>query len=98
MNKREAMRRIRTIEPLLRAEGAQSLYLFGSTARNRAGPSSDVDILIETGPRKRLSLLALARLTRLTSEALHAPVDLIPRNAMKPHILRRIEPMLKKVF
>ncbi|MCV0368513.1 nucleotidyltransferase domain-containing protein [Filomicrobium sp.] len=86
------------MEPILKAEGASALYLFGSTARNTARHDSDVDILLETPPRKRISLLAIARLTRLASEAIHARVDLIPKQAIKPHIMKRIEPTLKKVF
>jgi predicted nucleotidyltransferase len=98
MDARNAIRKLKTLEPILRAEGASAMYLFGSTARNKARPDSDLDILLDVPPRNRLSLLTLARLTRLASEAMHTKVDLIPRHAVKPRIMKRIEPTLKKVF
>jgi predicted nucleotidyltransferase len=98
MERREAIRRLKTLEPILRAEGAAAAYLFGSTARDQATDTSDIDLLVEIRPNKRLSLMDIARLTRLSSEAIKANVDLIPNHAMKPHILDRIKPSLKRIF
>ncbi|WP_367276903.1 nucleotidyltransferase family protein [Bradyrhizobium sp.] len=44
MERTEAMRRLRTFAGALKARGATSLYLFGSTARNEASDESDLDL------------------------------------------------------
>ena len=46
MNRDDAIARIKSAEPAIRALGAQAVYLFGSTARNEASKTSDVDIFI----------------------------------------------------
>jgi hypothetical protein len=38
------------MEPRLRALGLRSLHLFGSTARDEAGPDSDIDVFVEFEP------------------------------------------------
>ena len=45
MTKAEAIRELRKQAGAIKALGATALYLFGSTARNRASAKSDVDIL-----------------------------------------------------
>ena len=47
MRRDEALRRLAEHREELAAMGAGSLSLFGSVARDEAGPDSDVDILIE---------------------------------------------------
>jgi hypothetical protein len=48
----------------IRGRGVTRLALFGSTARGEAGPSSDVDLLIEVDPHARFTLVDLAGLER----------------------------------
>ena len=47
MRRDDAIRLLKSTEPELRARGVLSLSLFGSTARDEAGPDSDVDVLVE---------------------------------------------------
>jgi predicted nucleotidyltransferase len=47
MNRAEALKKLRTFAGALRARGATSLYLFGSTAKNKAGANSDLDLFID---------------------------------------------------
>ena len=46
MRRDEALRIIRAHEAELRAMGVESIELFGSVARDEAGPESDVDVLV----------------------------------------------------
>lgn len=46
MRRDEALSIIRAHEAELRAMGVESLELFGSVARDEAGPESDVDVLV----------------------------------------------------
>ena len=46
MDRRSIITRLRAHEGGLRRAGVQSLSLFGSAARDDAGPASDVDLLV----------------------------------------------------
>lgn len=46
MNRDTAIARLKEHEAELRRLGVQSLYVFGSTARDEAGPESDVDLFL----------------------------------------------------
>jgi uncharacterized protein len=53
MRRDEIVARLRQAEPAIRALGAaDSLYLFGSHARDEARPDSDVDIFIDKNPAR----------------------------------------------
>ncbi|NNM71231.1 nucleotidyltransferase family protein [Enterovirga aerilata] len=47
MRRDEAVSRLAGLEPELRAFGVAHLYLFGSVARDEAGPGSDLDVFVE---------------------------------------------------
>ena len=47
MRRDEALTIIRAHEAELRAMGVESVELFGSVARDEAGPESDVDVLVQ---------------------------------------------------
>jgi predicted nucleotidyltransferase len=47
MNRRELIERLKNIETSIRATGVDALYLYGSYARDEAGPDSDIDIMVE---------------------------------------------------
>ncbi len=84
MNRDEAIARIKAIEPALRALGASGLYLFGSTARNDAKPSSDVDIFIDKDPTKAFGLILFFEIEELLEQALGTKVDFTTRDALHP--------------
>ena len=52
MRRNEAIVRLKQVEPAVRALGGSALYLFGSHARDQAGPSSDVDVFIDKDPSR----------------------------------------------
>jgi len=59
-----------------------SLALFGSTARNEAGPGSDVDLLVEFSETPGLT--EYMRLKFWLEDSLGRPVDLVMKKALKP--------------
>ena len=61
--------------------GIDSLALFGSVARDEAGPESDVDILVEF--RKTPGLTEYMRLKFWLEDCLGRPVDLVMKGALK---------------
>ncbi len=62
--------------------------VFGSVARGEAGPTSDVDILVEARPG--LSLFKLGALQAAVEEALGRPADLVFESGLKPRKRERI--------
>jgi uncharacterized protein len=72
----------------IRAHGVTSLALFGSVARNEAGPDSDIDLLIEV--ERPFGLFALARFQMYLEELLGRRVDLVHRDSIKPRLRDRI--------
>ena len=62
------------------------LALFGSVLRQDFRLDSDVDVLVEFEPEARVGFLALSRMQRELSELIGRPVDLVPREGLKPVI------------
>ena len=61
--------------------GIARLMIFGSVARGTAGPSSDVDVLYELQPGRRLGW-EIEDLSDELSELFERPVDLVSRAAL----------------
>ena len=61
--------------------GVRSLALFGSMARNEAGPDSDVDILVELGETPGLT--EYMQLKFWLEDRLGRQVDLVMKGALK---------------
>ncbi len=75
--------------PDLAAEfGVRSLGIFGSTVRGEAKRGSDLDVLVEFD--RAPSLFRFLELEERLGELLHARVDLVMKDALKPEIGRRI--------
>ena len=64
----------------------RSLSIFGSVLREDFGPDSDVDVLVEFEPEAQVGFIALSRMRRELSTLLQRPVDLVPREGLKPKI------------
>ncbi len=66
----------------------QSLSLFGSVARNEAGPASDVDLLVEFS--EGVGLFHLIRTQHHLEEILGRPVDLVTPGGLKRQLRDQI--------
>ena len=81
------------ITPILQAAGVQYAGVFGSVARNEAGPESDVDILVKFngGP----TFDAYLKLDEALRKHLGREIDLITEGGvnklLKPHIDRDLK-------
>ena len=78
MNLEEVKRRI---TPILARYGIKRAAVFGSVARGEAGPSSDVDVMVEL--HEPLGLFKFAQLNYVLEDALEKKVDLIKNTAIK---------------
>jgi len=83
MTSQEIIERLVAHQEDLRAQGVNSLAVFGSVARGEADQSSDVDVVVEL--KRPLSLFGLSDLKHLIEEILGVQnVDLITRDGIHP--------------
>ncbi|MDA3947920.1 MAG: nucleotidyltransferase family protein [Spirochaeta sp.] len=89
MNRDQALQILKDIFPQLRTYGVRDVALFGSVARNDAGDSSDVDILIdfETEAESFDNLMNVADLLDMRFDA---PVDLVTANGLSPYLVASV--------
>ncbi len=80
---------LRSHAPELQAAGLAHLRLFGSAARGEATPQSDIDLLADFVPGKRISLLTLSGIQIRLTELLGAPVDLSSSDWMKDQVRQK---------
>jgi predicted nucleotidyltransferase len=79
--------RLRAIQPELERQfGVNSLAVFGSYARDEAGPDSDLDLLIDFRPDARPTFFTLARLDAFLSSALGKTVQTVVRDGLNPRL------------
>jgi uncharacterized protein len=68
--------------------GAHNVRVFGSVARGEAGPTSDVDLLVEMDPGR--SLLDLIELSQRLEAFLQRKVDILTDGGLSPYLQQRI--------
>jgi uncharacterized protein len=90
MTRIEAIERLKDCAAAIRARGATSLYLFGSSARDEARPDSDLDLFIDYDPARRFSLVDLAGIKNLLQERLATEIDVTTRDSLHPLLRDRI--------
>jgi predicted nucleotidyltransferase len=86
MNIQDAIATLRLHEGALRARGIRHAAVFGSVARGDNRPDSDLDILVEFEPEAEGSVYDYMRLKDYVAGLFDGPVDVIDRDALKPHL------------
>jgi predicted nucleotidyltransferase len=74
------------------------LALFGSVLSECFGPDSDVDVLVTFSPEARIGFLAFGRIQRELSDLLQRPVDLVPKDGLKPVIRQSVMDSAEVVY
>ena len=98
MKRETAIAKLKANEDAIRALGATSLYLYGSTARDEAKPKSDVDVFVEYDPEGKFSLFDLAGIQVLLQDKLAREVHVTTKNSLHPLMRRGIEHDAIRVF
>jgi uncharacterized protein len=98
MKRADAIKKLRTFASALKERGATSLYLFGSTARNQATRTSDLDLFLDYDPRSKFNAFDLVAAKRLLQQGMGVEVDLTTRNGLHPLIRKKIESEATRVF
>jgi predicted nucleotidyltransferase len=81
-DRKEAIRRIAA------QHGAYNVRVFGSVVRGEAGPESDIDLLITTGPTT--SSWFPAGLVLDLEELLGRRVEIVTEKALNPYLRERV--------
>ncbi len=89
MERSEALRIISEHEREIKRFGVQRLALFGSVARDEAGPESDVDVLVEFDDRP-IGLFEFVDLQQYLESILNVSVDLVTEDGLKRQLRENI--------
>jgi len=81
---------LRRVEPELRARGVLHAALFGSVVRGEATDQSDVDVLVELDPERRLSLYDYAALRLFLEDLMGRRTDLADRKNLHRYLRESI--------
>jgi uncharacterized protein len=87
----EVLNILRAHEPALRQAGITRLSLFGSVARDKAGPNSDIDLAAEFDPAAKMDLIRLVGLERELGDLLGRKVDILPEPIRKERLRNNVE-------
>ena len=98
MDRTDAITKLKQHADAVKGMGATALYLFGSTARNEAGASSDLDLFIDYDPATRFSLIDLIGIKQFLEETLAVEVDVTTRSSLHPMLRKDIERSAVRVF
>jgi predicted nucleotidyltransferase len=86
MNAQEAIATLRRYEADLRARGIRHAGVFGSVSRGKHRPDSDLDIIIDIEPDAHITIFDYVGLKEYVAGLFEGPVDVVSRDALKPHI------------
>jgi predicted nucleotidyltransferase len=98
MEKHRAIAALLEHAEAIKAFGATSLYLFGSTVRDTATPLSDLDLFIDYDEGSRFSLVELVGIKQMLERRLGVPVDLTTRDSLDPLLKGRIQASSERIF
>lgn len=98
MNRDHAINELSSLAGEIRARGAKSLFLYGSTSRDTATATSDVDLFIDYDPESHFSAFDLIDIKSTIEKRLGSPVDLTTRDSLHPRLRERIEREAIRVF
>ena len=90
MTRDEIIARIRKHADAIRVEGATSLYLYGSAAREDMGSASYIDVFVDYNPDSRFSLLNVSGIRLIVMDELDRDVDITTRDSLHPQLRDKI--------
>jgi len=98
MRKDDVIVRLKQTEVAIRAQGARALYLYGSHARDEAGPDSDIDLFVDVDPRQEFGFDEFMAIYAILQEKLGTDVDYTTRDGLVEFYRPDIEMEAIRVF
>jgi predicted nucleotidyltransferase len=86
MNTEAVLSTLRQHEIALRERGVRHAALFGSVARGEDRSNSDIDILVEFDPEAHVTVFDYVGVKDFITTLFDQHVDVIDREALKPHL------------
>jgi uncharacterized protein len=86
MKSQDVIATLKRHEQDLRARGVRHAALFGSVARGTARPDSDIDIMIDIEPETVRDVYAYVGLKNYIADLFTGTVDVVNREALRPHL------------
>lgn len=84
------MKYVNQITPVLKKYGVVRAAIFGSVARGEDDEQSDLDLLVQLDPKKKMDLLDYASLKIDLEERVGRSVDLVQYSKIKPMLSQYI--------
>jgi hypothetical protein len=97
MERDQAIAKLKEHEAELKRLGVETLYLFGSTARDKARPDSDIDLFFDYQEGK-FGLFDLMDVREYASRVLGREADVMTRDSIHKVLRPRIEATAERVF
>lgn len=99
MTRDDVIRRLRSVEPDLRARGVAALFLFGSRARDEARPGSDLDLFVDPADERSFDLATFDETYALVERTFPGiPVGYSTREGLVPVFRPHIEREAIRIF
>ncbi len=98
MRRAEIIAQLKQIEPALRAFGVGGLFLFGSHARDAAGPTSDIDVFVDPANETTFDFVRYMDAYEALKDVVGESLDYGTRNGLHPLMRSNIEREAVKVF
>ena len=98
MNRTQTVAKLKSCADAIKALGATSLFLFGSTARNENNANSDLDLFVDYDPNGKFNALDLVDIKLLLEDSLGLEVDVTTRDSLHPMLRDDIEKSAVRVF
>jgi predicted nucleotidyltransferase len=86
MDTQDAIDTLRRYEADLRARGIRHAGILGSVARGENRPDSDLDIIIDIEPEAHVTVFDYVGLKEYIAALFEGRVDVVSRQALKPHV------------
>jgi len=98
MRRDEVISRLKQTEPALRELGVEALYVFGSHARDEAGPDSDIDVFIDPTTDGSFGFIPFMDAYEALQDAVGDKLDYGTRKGLHPLLRANIEREAIRVF
>lgn len=97
-NKRMVKIDEKKLEEICRKYKVDFLGIFGSAARGKMRPGSDVDVLVRFGVGSEVGFFELVEMENELSAGIKKKVDLVTEGALSPYIKDRVMADLKPLY
>ena len=90
MSTAEIIAKLKALRVRLEQEGVEHLAIFGSRARGDHSETSDLDLLIDTAPKSRFSILNLVGVEHIVADSTGLPANAFMRRSLDAQFVNSI--------